>query len=125
MKTYELKECDAFRRAVPIHARGELAECADAGGRKICVSVAFRNATVRRLHPMSQQNQQNEPSGAAISCPTCGHCHPMGMGLGFCLCNDCALLWSKYPELLSPKNQTRLQTLKRRQVAAYEAARGK
>lgn len=45
-------------------------------------------------------------------CPTCGHCHPGGMGLLACACGDCHLLWTTVPrELLKPEAYERLEEL--------------
>lgn len=45
-------------------------------------------------------------------CPTCGHCHPNGVGSSWCRCKDCRLLWTTVPrDLLAPAYLARLREL--------------
>ena len=54
------------------------------------------------------------PKPPACPCPTCGHLHIGGQGLGFCMCQDCLLLSGSVPrDLLSKKNLKRLDRLER------------
>ena len=42
------------------------------------------------------------------TCPTCGHCHPGGVGAAWCICDDCALMWTTTPiEVLAPEYRDR------------------
>ena len=46
-------------------------------------------------------------------CP-CGHVHPNGLGVGWCGCDDCDLLFSPLPRhLLAPEYRDRLEELER------------
>lgn len=49
-----------------------------------------------------------------MTCPTCKHAHPGGIGLALCLCGDCALLFGDTPrDLLAPEYRQRLEELER------------
>lgn len=54
-------------------------------------------------------------------CPTCGHCHPNGIGAGWCPCEDCGLLWTRIPRAaLAPAFQTRFDELTARSTTEAE-----
>ncbi len=44
-------------------------------------------------------------------CPTCGHIHPHGIGVTFCGCADCSLIWTDTPELMTEEYQKKRREL--------------
>ena len=47
-----------------------------------------------------------------VKCPTCGHIHPNGLGIAYCLCRDCGLL--SHTGFLSEKMAKRKRMLLRK-----------
>lgn len=63
------------------------------------------------------RRRRPKPAESAVdwrACPTCKHRHPNGIGVSFCLCDDCSLIWSDVPRhLLGPDYKKRLDALEK------------